>query len=89
MAEERTKEDEWRAIAAHGRRPEWIARFAAPRPEFDEKMLRWRTATLEERGRATADLMRLVDAVGRFPPKRSEFPGFPRTPSRRRPESMP
>ncbi len=57
----------------------WKAKFVAPRPEFDEKTLRWRGASLEERGRALADLLRLVDAIGRYPPKLDTFPGFPRS----------
>ena len=77
MAEERTKEDEWRAIAAHGRRPEWIARFAAPRPEIDEDEVRyWRQASDELKGRTLAGLLRLVDAGGPIRPKTDMFPGW-------------
>lgn len=73
------------------RRPErdeayWKAKFAAPRPEFDEKTLRWRTATLEERGRALAGLLRFVDAAGRYLPKHEMFPGFPRRAWHRQPQ---
>ncbi len=63
----------------------WKAKFAAPRPEFDEKTLRWRRASLEDRGHALAGLLRFVDAVGRYPPKREMFPGFPRSAWHRQP----
>ena len=64
----------------------WKAMFAAPRPEFDEKTLRWRTASLEDRGHALAGLLRFVDAVGRHPPRREMSPGFPRSAWHRQPQ---
>jgi hypothetical protein len=77
-------------MGIEARRPErdeayWKAKFAAPRPEFDEKTLRWRNASLEDRGRALAGLFGFVDAVGRYPPKQEMFPGFPRNAWHRRP----
>jgi hypothetical protein len=52
-----------------------------------QRVKRWRRATLEERGRAVAELMDLVSAMDRFPPQQSEFPGFPGSLKRRHAES--
>jgi hypothetical protein len=48
-----------------------------------QRIKRWRHATLEERGRAIADLLDLVSGMDRFPPQQTEFPGFPGSPKRR------
>jgi hypothetical protein len=47
-----------------------------PTPDELDRIERWRHASMEEHGRAFADLLRLVDAIGHFPPKREMFPGF-------------
>ena len=47
-----------------------------------QRIKRWRHATLEERGRAIADLLDLVAGMDRFPPQQTEFPGFPGSPKR-------
>ncbi len=52
-----------------------------------QRVRRWRYATLKERGDAIAGLLDLVSAMGRFPPQRTEFPGFPGSPKRRQTSS--
>jgi hypothetical protein len=47
-----------------------------------QRIKRWRHATLEERGRAIAELLNLVAGMNRFPPQQTEFPGFPGSPKR-------
>jgi hypothetical protein len=47
-----------------------------------QRIKRWRHATLEERGRAIADLLDFVAGANRFPPQQTEFPGFPGSPKR-------
>jgi hypothetical protein len=47
-----------------------------------QRIKRWRHATLEERGRAIADLLDLVAGMDRFTPQQTEFPGFPGSPKR-------
>ncbi len=64
----------------------WKAKLAAPRPKFDEKALRWRRASLDDRGHALAGWLRFVDAVGRYPLRREMFPGFPRSAWHRQPQ---
>jgi hypothetical protein len=64
--------------------PEELA-FRQRLDELD-RVRRWRNATLEERGWAIADLLDFVSAMGRFPPQRTEFPGFPGSPKRRKRE---
>jgi hypothetical protein len=61
--------------------PEEHAR--AVRMDQLQRIKRWRDATLQERGRAIADLLDVVSAMNRFPPQQTEFPGFPGSPKRR------
>lgn len=56
---------------------EKAARFFRPLHD-DDDIERWRQASLEQKGQAMAGLLKLVDAVGNFPPKQTRFPGFPR-----------
>lgn len=49
-----------------------------------QRVKQWKTASVRERGEAIADLLNLVSAMNRFPPQRTEFPGFPGSPKRRR-----
>jgi hypothetical protein len=49
---------------------------APPTADELDRIMRWRRASLEERGHAFAELLRLADAIGHFPPKREMFPGF-------------
>jgi hypothetical protein len=56
---------------------EKAARFFRPLHD-DDDINRWRQASLEEKGQALAGLLKLVDAIGNYPPKRTRFPGFPR-----------
>jgi hypothetical protein len=60
-------------------RPGYVAATAeeATADELD-RWAYWRSASLEERGRALAELLDFVDATGRFPPKRDMFPGWKR-----------
>ena len=55
---------------------EKVARFFKPMHD-DEDIERWRRASLEEKGQAMSGLLKLVDAIGNFPPKQTCFPGFP------------
>jgi hypothetical protein len=48
-----------------------------------QRIKRWRHATLEERGKAIAELLDLVSGMNRFPPQQTELPGFPGSPKRR------
>jgi hypothetical protein len=59
--------------------PGYVAQTAyeASADELD-RWARWRKASREERARALADLLDLVEAMGRFPPKRDRFPGWKR-----------
>lgn len=41
-----------------------------------DRWARWRKASREERARVLAGLLDLVEAMGRFPPKRDRFPGW-------------
>lgn len=59
--------------AEHSRQP-----FLRPLREEDD-LTRWKRATLQEKGEAMRGLLRFVEKVGRFPPKRDQFPGFPRS----------
>lgn len=52
-------------------------RFHEPMHD-DEDIERWRHATMEEKGQALYSLLRLVDAMGQFPPKTTQFPGWKR-----------
>ena len=54
----------------------------APLPEEDD-LTYWKHASLEERGRALAGLLGLVDAIGHFPPKPGLPQVFPRPGERR------
>jgi len=57
-----------------------------PLPEEDD-LASWKRASLREKGEALRSLLRFVDKTGRFPPKRTMFPGFPRSLwTRREPE---
>ena len=49
-----------------------------------QRIKRWKGATLQERGDTIAGLLDLASAINRFPPQRTEFPGFPGSPKRRR-----
>lgn len=42
-----------------------------------ERVDYWRVATPEMHGKVLAELLELVDSIGRFPPKQDMFPGFP------------
>jgi hypothetical protein len=57
--------------------PGYVAE-TADQPSADnlERWARWRKTTIEERARALAGLLDLVSAMGRFPPKRDQFPGW-------------
>jgi hypothetical protein len=57
--------------------PGYVAQTAdeASADELD-RWARWRRATPDERARALAGLLELVEAMGRFPPKRDRFPGW-------------
>jgi 4-hydroxy-3-methylbut-2-enyl diphosphate reductase len=45
-------------------------------PDERDRVERWRDASMEEHGRALADLLDFVDAMGRRPREREMFPGF-------------
>jgi hypothetical protein len=44
--------------------------------DHEAQLERWRHSTEEERGRALVELLDFVDAVGNFPRRRDEFPGW-------------
>lgn len=54
---------------------ERAARFLRPMP-YEDDLTEWKQATLEQKGEALAGLLRLVKAIGNYPPKRSQFPGW-------------
>ena len=47
-----------------------------------QRVKQWRGASLKQRGDTIAGLLDLVSAMGRYPPQRTEFPGFPGSPKR-------
>lgn len=46
--------------------------------EEAEDRERWRNASAREKVEALIDLLGLVDAIGRFPERRTRWPGFPK-----------
>ncbi len=57
--------------------PNYVAETAdqATADELD-RWARWRPTTIAERARELAGVLDLVEAIGRFPPKRDQFPGW-------------
>jgi hypothetical protein len=58
-------------------RPDYVAE-TADEASADQlaRWARWRGATVQERAETLAALLDLVSAMGRFPPKRDQFPGW-------------
>lgn len=58
---------------------EMLKRFTGPTLRHDEEDIEfWRNATDEIRGRTLYNLLKMVDAIGRYPEKEERFPGFGR-----------
>ncbi len=68
-------------------RAEMVQRLVGLSYQHDqEDMEYWRHATEEQRGRTLYNLLKLVDAIGRYPPKTEVFPGFPKSKQERHQE---
>ena len=58
-------------------KPDYVAETAEEASaEQLARWARWRGATMQERARTLVALLDLVSAMGRFPPKRDQFPGW-------------
>lgn len=60
-------------------RTEMLRRFTGPTLRYEQEDIEfWRNASSELRGRTLYKLLMMVNAIGNYPEKTEQFPGFPK-----------